>query len=40
MTAYCALCDAGLVVDKLGQHTTKAGGYAGKCTADQPGREP
>ena len=36
MTAYCALCEAGLAVDKFGQHTTKTGGYAGKCVAVQP----
>lgn len=28
----CALCDAGLPV-KHGMHTTKTGGYAGKCAA-------
>lgn len=31
--AFCALCEAGLVVDKVGVHTTRNGGYAGKCTA-------
>lgn len=33
---YCPLCEAGLAVDKFGQHTTKTGGYAGKCAAHQP----
>lgn len=30
---YCSLCEAGLAVDKFGLHTTKTGGYAGKCAA-------
>lgn len=38
-TPYCSLCEAGLAVDKFGQHTTKTGGYAGKCSAVQPSGE-
>lgn len=30
---FCALCETGLKTDKHGLHLTKAGGYAGKCTA-------
>jgi predicted amidophosphoribosyltransferase len=31
---FCALCEGGLKADKFGLHLTKAGGYAGKCTAN------